>query len=156
MNMSQGSTFMPQPRVIAIYIGPWIGAPMVSMPSVQALAGKGLEGDRKCRQPDTAKPPDPAREVALIESEALEALAREDGIALDPSQTRRNLVTRNVPLNHLVGREFRVGEVRLRGIRLCEPCEHLESLTRPGVRQGLVPSGRPAVADSLRGRDPRG
>jgi MOSC domain-containing protein YiiM len=127
--------------VIAIYIGPRTGAPMLSTPSVQALAGQGLEGDRKCRKADGTKPPDPAREVTLIESEALEALEREDGIGLDPSQTRRNLVTRDVPLNHLVGREFRVGSVPLRGLRLCEPCGHLESLTRPGVKAALTHRG---------------
>jgi MOSC domain-containing protein YiiM len=52
-------------------------------------------------------------------------------------KSRRNLLTRGVPLNHLIGREFTVGEVVLRGIRLCEPCDHLEGLTVKGIKDGL-------------------
>jgi len=77
----------------------------------------------------------------LIESEALAALARECGITLQPIQARRNLVTHGVPLNHLVDQEFSVGEVRLRGIRLCEPCAHLEAMTQKGIREGLLHRG---------------
>jgi MOSC domain-containing protein YiiM len=98
----------------------------------------GLVGDRYFRSKDGGKPD---QEITLIESEALEALARECGITLQPVQARRNLVTRGVPLNHLIGREFSVGEVRLRGIRLCEPCTHLESMTHKGVREGLLHRG---------------
>jgi MOSC domain-containing protein YiiM len=83
----------------------------------------------------------PDREVTLIEAEAIEALPRDEGVAFEASESRRNLVTRGVALNHLVGREFRVGSVPLRGIRLCEPCVHLESLTRPGVKAGLTHRG---------------
>jgi MOSC domain-containing protein YiiM len=61
---------------------------------------------------------------------------------LEPTQTRRNIVTRGVPLNHLVGRQFRVGrDVVLQGVRLCEPCDYLESLTLSGVRGGLIHRG---------------
>ena len=72
---------------------------------------------------------------------ALEALAHECAIKLDPGQARRNLVTRGVPLNHLVGKEFQVGGVVLRGLRLCEPCGHLEGLTIKGVKDGLCHRG---------------
>ena len=65
----------------------------------------------------------------------------ESELLLQPGQARRNLVTRGVPLNHLVGREFQVGEVVFRGIRLCEPCGHLESLTIKGVKDGLCHRG---------------
>src|SRR5262249_33594862 len=98
----------------------------------------GLVGDRYFRPKDGGKPD---QEITLIESEALEALARECGIPLQPVQVRRNLVTRGVPLNHLIDREFTVGEVRLRGIRLCEPCAHLEAMTHQGVREGLLHRG---------------
>ncbi|MCA1685973.1 MAG: MOSC domain-containing protein, partial [Planctomycetia bacterium] len=81
------------------------------------------------------------REVTLIEAEAIEALKREDGVELDPAESRRNIVTRGVALNHLVDREFRVGGIALRGIRLCEPCRHLESMTRAGVMKGLIHRG---------------
>jgi MOSC domain-containing protein YiiM len=97
-------------------------------------AGGGLVGDRYFGgKPD--------QEITLIETEALEALARECGITLLPVQARRNLVTRGVPLNHLIDREFTIGEVRLRGIRLCEPCGHLEEMTQKGIREGLLHRG---------------
>ena len=82
------------------------------------------------------------REVTLIEDEALEALFDEAGLELAPGASRRNIVTRGVPLNHLVNREFCVGAVRLRGMRLCEPCLHLEHLTQmTGARRALVHRG---------------
>jgi len=79
--------------------------------------------------------------VTLIEAEAIEALARETGIVLEPGASRRNIVTRSVPLNDLVGVRFRVGEVLLEGTRFCEPCGHLERLTRKGVMAGLLHRG---------------
>jgi len=81
------------------------------------------------------------REVTLIEIEAIEALESERNIAITPGATRRNVVTRGVPLNHLVGREFQLGAVRLRGTRLCEPCTYLESLTQQDVLSGLIHRG---------------
>jgi MOSC domain-containing protein YiiM len=109
---------------------------------VEAVAGRGLVGDRYFRAGDGAPADhDPAREVTLIESEALDGLTREYEVALAPNHARRNLLTRNVPLNHLVGRTFRIGGVLLRGIRLCEPCAHLESLTVQGVKKGLCHRG---------------
>jgi MOSC domain-containing protein YiiM len=104
---------------------------------VEAVAGQGLVGDRYYLKEGTFSKPGADREVTLIESEALEALARECQITLPPEQARRNLVTRDVPLNHLVGREFLVGDVLLKGIRLCEPCGHLEKLTVTGIEDGL-------------------
>ena len=82
-----------------------------------------------------------SREITLIEIEAVEALARENNIQIEPGVARRNLVTRGVPLNHLVGREFQVGGVRLRGTRLCEPCQYLEGLTIKGLMAGLIHRG---------------
>ena len=79
--------------------------------------------------------------MTLIEAEALEGLAREYEITLQPNHARRNLLTRGVPLNHLVGKTFRIGDVTLRGIRLCEPCGHLEKLTCKGVEKGLIHRG---------------
>jgi MOSC domain-containing protein YiiM len=106
------------------------------------VAGQGLTGDRYGTQQGTfSKGRKPDTEVTLIELEALEALARETKIELEPGQARRNLVTRGVPLNHLVGRDFSVGEVVLRGHRLCEPCGHLEGLTVKGVKDGLCHRG---------------
>jgi len=115
---------------------------MVSVKEVRAIPGKGLQGDRYFNHTGTySKKSGADREVTLIELEAIEALAREYKIALQPGAARRNIVTRGVPLNHLVGREFRVGDVTLRGLRLCEPCAHLERLSHSGVREALIHRG---------------
>jgi MOSC domain-containing protein YiiM len=115
---------------------------MRSVDWVRAIPGKGLEGDRYFEASGTySDSPGPEREVTLIESEAIEAMARDNGITIPDGASRRNVVTRGAPLNHLVGMEFDVGPVRLLGIRLCEPCSHLESLTRKGLIAGLVHRG---------------
>src|SRR5438105_15818382 len=109
-------------QLVAIYLGAKKRADLDRVDAVQAIPGSGLAGDRYCRQQGTfSKTGSPDREMTLIEIEALEGLAQEAQITLEPGQARRNLVTRGVPLNHLVGKEFRVGDVVLRGIRLCEP-----------------------------------
>ncbi len=128
--------------VVSVQIAAAAAAPMKSVELALAVPGKGLEGDRYFSQVGTfSNKPGPAREVTLIEVEALAALKRDYGLELEPGNARRNIVTRGAPLNHLVGREFQVGEVRLLGIRLCEPCDHLEKLTQPGVIGGLTHRG---------------
>jgi MOSC domain-containing protein YiiM len=127
--------------VVSIHIAPEGSMPMQQRADVKAVPGKGLEGDRYFVGFGTfSKSPGAGREVTLIEVEAIAAL-REKNILLNAGDARRNLVTRGVPLNHLVGRTFQVGEVRLCGIRLCEPCSHLEGLTREGVLRELVHRG---------------
>jgi MOSC domain-containing protein YiiM len=128
--------------VVSIHIAAAGGAPMKSVGEARALAGKGLEGDRYCNQAGTySNQGGSARQVTLIEVEAIEALKRAYNIELNPGASRRNIVTRGVALNHLVGREFRIGAVALRGIELCEPCAHLQKLTQQGVMRGLVHRG---------------
>jgi MOSC domain-containing protein YiiM len=114
---------------------------MLTVKQVRAVAAKGLEGDRYFLRLGTFWKPQPDYEVTLIEIEALEALERDYGVALLTAEARRNIVTRGVALNHLVGREFQVGEAILRGLRLCEPCAHLERLTRREVIRGLTHRG---------------
>ncbi|MDG3005090.1 MOSC domain-containing protein [Paludisphaera mucosa] len=127
--------------VTALFVGPTPSKPMQSVGEVVAVAEHGLEGDRKFRREGRpARKDGPDREVTLIEAEAVEAVNR-DGIELDAIESRRNILTRGVALNPLVGREFRVGPVLLRGIRLCDPCDHLEKLTRPGVCKALADRG---------------
>jgi MOSC domain-containing protein YiiM len=121
-------------KLLAIYLHGPRGEDLHPVDSVQATVERGLEGDRYCRKADSGKPD---QEVTLIESEAIDAIARECDIRVPPFKARRNLLTQGVPLNHLVGREFAVGEVVLRGLRLCEPCDHLESLTVKGIKDGL-------------------
>lgn len=141
---------MFQGVLVAIYIASDQGLPVQQVPEARAVPGKGLEGDRYFSgQGFFSDYPGTGREITLIEIEAIEALEIK-GIALEPGAARRNLVTRDVPLNHLVGRKFRVGEVYLQGMRLCEPCEHLEELTRKGVLKELIHRGG-LRADILRG-----
>jgi MOSC domain-containing protein YiiM len=128
-----------QGTLVAIYVSPRAAAPMTSVPRVQAVAGRGLEGDRYFAEAGTfSKPREPDAQVTLIEEEAVEAVACETKTPLSPAQTRRNLVTRGAPLNHLVGTEFTIGPVRRKGHGLCEPCSHLEALTRPGIKKDLL------------------
>ena len=110
---------------------------------VRAVAGKGLEGDRYCTGEGSfsTSSPGPKRQVTLIEAEALEALERDYGISVTAAASRRNITTRGIALNHLVGREFTVGEATLRGLKLCEPCNHLQRLTPPGTKRALVHRG---------------
>ena len=128
--------------VISLYIAPSGGAEMRAVHEVAVLAGRGLDGDRYCNLTGTySNHPGDGRHVTLIESEAFEALRRDYGITLAPSAARRNIVTRNVALNHWVGQEFHVGAVTLRGTRLCEPCLHLEKLSGVNVMRGLIHRG---------------
>ncbi len=130
------------PSVQALFIGPTPKQPLHAVEQVIAVAGHGLEGDRKYRRADRSlKEEGPDREITLIEAEAIEAVNRDYDVQLSAIETRRNVITQGIALNHLVGKPFRVGAVVLRGIRLCEPCGHLESLTRPGVRAALVHRG---------------
>ena len=128
---------MAQGRVTSIHIAPVAAEAMLTVKQVRAVAAKGLEGDRYFLRLGTFWKPQPDYEVTLIEIEALEALERDYGVALLTAEARRNIVTRGVALNHLVGREFQVGEAILRGLRLCEPCAHLEKLTHRDVIRGL-------------------
>jgi MOSC domain-containing protein YiiM len=129
-------------RIDAIYIGPEPEKPMVSVHEVKAVPGRGLEGDRYFTKEGTfSKKDGPSREVTLIEVEAVEAASKAYEVVVDAGETRRNLVTSGVPLNHLVDKEFSVGSVRLRGVKLCEPCGHLERVTAKGVKKPLIHRG---------------
>jgi MOSC domain-containing protein YiiM len=128
--------------LVSIFVADSAGKPTVSISEVRAVVGKGLEGDRYFNKVGTYSTDfKPGREVTLVETEAVDAMKRDYGIELNPGNTRRNLVTKGIPLNHFVGREFSVGEVKLRGVRLCEPCSYLESVTKPGVKGALIHRG---------------
>ena len=115
--------------------------PMTVVPSAEAIEGRGLRGDRYERGVGTFSDPNGrGYDLTLVEAEALEALAA-SGVGLAPVEARRNLVVRGVALDGLIGRRFRVGEVECLGQRRCEPCAHLERMTRPGVLRGLVHRG---------------
>lgn len=147
-------------QVVAIHIGD-AGAPLLSVAEAEARPGVGLVGDRYGVGAGTfSKKQGPDRELTLIEMEALEALERDYGVKLTAQASRRNLATMGVALNHLVGRVFQVGEITARGLRLCEPCGHLEKLTgeprlieglrhRGGLRAQILSAGVIRVGDSI-------
>jgi MOSC domain-containing protein YiiM len=156
---------MADGQLIGVYVAVEARAPLRAVPEVRAEPGRGLEGDRYWARQGTLWKPEPDREVTLIELESFEALAREAGVALEPADARRNLVTRGVRLNELVGRRFRVGEVTLKGVRLCGPCGHLEQLAgtklraflagRAGLRAGIVIGGVMRVGDAIQAEPER-
>jgi MOSC domain-containing protein YiiM len=114
--------------VDAIHLGA-AGVPELwAVESVQAVAGKGLEGDRHFH-PDGAPP---GQALTLVAAEVVEE------VGLEPGETRRQVTVRDVDVNALVGKRFRVGEVECFGVELCEPCRHLEAMTRPGIIKDLA------------------
>jgi MOSC domain-containing protein YiiM len=128
--------------VVSIHIAPARGATTTTVDEARAVPAMGLQDDRHFgRASNDPDSPRPDREITLIEIETIEALERDCGVHLSPGDARRNIVTRGLALNHLVGHEFTVGEVTLKGIRLCEPCAHLASLTHEKVLPGLVHRG---------------
>jgi len=144
----------------SIHIAAQAKAATTAVKVAEAVPGAGLVGDRYFLKQGTFFKPEPDFELTLIEAEAIEAAEREDQVKLAMGEARRNVVTRDVPLNHLVGREFMVGEVRVRGIRLCEPCSHLQALVglpvikalrhRGGLRAQILTRGMIRVGDPIR------
>jgi MOSC domain-containing protein YiiM len=142
-----------QGSVVSIHIASQAEQPTHAVAGVDVVAGQGIEGDRYFRTDGDgtfhAADKD-GQDLTLIEAEAIEGLAADTGIELEPGDARRNIVTRGVSLNDLVGRRFKVGEVEAVGSRLCDPCSHLQKLTRPGVLKGLANRGG-LRADVVRG-----
>ncbi len=144
-------------HVETIHIAPVEGAPVEAVERIPARAGIGLAGDRNERRPDADPLEDRAgKDLTLVEAEAIEAVLG-DGIRLAPGEIRRNLMTRGIRLNDLVGRRFRVGEVECYGVSLCEPCAYLAKLVgqplikplthRAGLRADILSDGEIAVGD---------
>jgi MOSC domain-containing protein YiiM len=125
-------------RLVGIYVAARASELPDALGRVRAIAARGLEGDRYAAGIGTFSDRPGRRDVTLIESEALQAYERESGKKLSAAEARRNLLTAGVRLNELVGREFQVGPVQLRGLRLSEPCTHLARLTQPETLLGLV------------------
>lgn len=114
--------------VVAIHLGAPKNPELWQVDSVQAVAGKGLEGDRYF----FADGATPGQALTLVEEENVE------DVGLPPGATRRQITTRGVRLNDLIGKRFRVGAVECYGVELCEPCSHLQTLTRPGIMRELA------------------
>ena len=149
-------------QVVAIHVASAAGAAMQSLAAAEALAGEGLAGDRYRAGIGfySATPTDPgARELTLIAEESLDAVLRETGVAVAPEEHRRNITTRAIALDPLLGKRFRIGEVICEGVRLCPPCKHLEEITgkkimkplvyRGGVRARIVEGGWIRVGDPI-------
>ena len=128
-------------RIESIHITAKEGETIAIVESVTAVAGTGIDGDRYAARAQRSEM-EPKKQITFIEAEALEALERDYGIALTAAESRRNVCTRGIALNHLVGREFTAGGARLRGAELCEPCGLMEKLSgKPGARKALVHRG---------------
>src|SRR6185295_20226721 len=115
------------PSISQILIAESPASPMTNQSEVRAVPGKGIEGDRYFGGIGTFSPhpQKPDYEITLVEKEKIDDFAIETGLPFTAFHARRNLVTEGVDLNALAGKEFLIGEVRIRGIRLCEPCSHL-------------------------------
>jgi len=147
-------------RVEAIHIAGLAGGPMRSIDRVRAVAGVGLEGDRYATASGTWSPdPRSDRQITLVAAEEIESLAARDGIELRPGETRRNVTTRGIRLNDLVGRRFRVGSVECEATRLCEPCQYLtDTIGKPilkplahraGLRAVILTGGEIGIGDEV-------
>jgi MOSC domain-containing protein YiiM len=146
-------------RVVDIHIADSAGAPMRILDRVRAIAGVGLAGDRYAtRTGHWSENEKVDRQITLIAAEELERLARL-GIELEPGQTRRNVTTRGIDLNALVGRRFRIGGIECEATRLCEPCQYLTDVVgrpileplvhRAGIRARILTDGEIAVGNEV-------
>jgi MOSC domain-containing protein YiiM len=148
--------------VLALFTAPNAQAPMQSVAEAQLEAGKGIVGDRYYLEIGTFSEKlrgTPDSEVTLVESEEIERFNQTQGLTLGFGDIRRNIITRDIRLNDLVGQHFQVGDVVLEGLRLCEPCAHLASIVtstvlpglvhRAGLRARIVSGGRVRTGDGI-------
>ncbi len=148
-------------RVVEILVAASPTDPPMNVERVRAIPGSGLEGDRYANGKGTFshQPQRPDGELTLIQIEHIDDFVATTGIALTTRDARRNIVTQGIDLNALVGREFRIGDVSIRGIRLCEPCSYLAKQTsaevlgglahKGGIRAEILSAGEIRVGDSL-------
>ena len=152
-------------RVECIHVAISEGEPMRATARIRLLAGIGLEGDRYATgRGRFSGAPGTGRALTLIEAEVLESLRESLGIALRPGEARRNVTTRGIALNALVGRRFRIGSVLCEGKRLCEPCRYLDGVVskplldplshRGGLRADVLEDGEIRIGDELRPVEP--
>ncbi len=153
-------------ELLNIHVAPRATASMRPLGEARLVAGVGIEGDRYATRIGTfSVRHNVDRQATLIEVEALEALARDHDIELTPHEHRRNLTTRGVPLNHLVGHYFRIGECILYGGRLNVPCQHLDNVVgkkvfrllihRSGLNCRIIIGGIVRIGDRIKWCDPR-
>ena len=142
-------------KIVKLLISKDPKSAMLSLNQIVLEAGKGIFGDRYYNQEGTFSNKgeiQPDRDVTLIEIEKIDALNKEHNLDITAEDFRRNIVVTNCDLNSLVGKEFQIGEVVLKGIRLCEPCKYLsdkinekkaltEMVHKAGLRAQIIKSG---------------
>ncbi|WP_160122024.1 MOSC domain-containing protein [Rhodovarius lipocyclicus] len=150
-----------QGELLHIFIAEAASMEMEELAEGRMIPGVGIEGDRYATAQGTySHMPHEDRQCTLMEIETMEALERDHGLPLTPQESRRNLTTRGVPLNHLVGRHFRVGEVLLFGGRLNKPCKYFDDLlgrplfnpllNRSGLNCRIIEGGVIRPGDTIR------
>ena len=134
---------MVEGKLVGICLASEGSLDMKVVDQAEAQTGQGLVEDRYAHGRGTFQRGDIEvdQQITLIEQEAIRGACSEYDLQFIHADTRRNLLTEGIPLNHFVGRTFRIGTVTLRGIRLCEPCQHLEKLTCPGIARALIHRG---------------
>lgn len=162
--MATMRTSVPSPpdrgRVLHIHLSPTAGAPMESLQRAEALAGTGLAGDRYANLTGHWSPIKRSGDrLTLIEQEEIDRLGAEWGLPLAPGETRRNITTRGIRLDSLIGKRFQIGQVVCRAVRRCEPCTWLEELLgreiiyplvhRAGIRVEILVGGPIALGDPI-------
>lgn len=152
---------MNSAKIVGIYVGEQAKILPCAVESIEAVANQGLVGDRYYYQQGTFSNAEPrsGRHLTLIEQEALEHFQAQTAVELSPAEARRNLIASGVQLNDLVGKQFYVGEVLVARIRLCDPCSHLQQLTRKrvliglencgGLRADILSSGQIRIGDPI-------
>lgn len=130
-----------QGEVCSVHLAEDGGAHMLSPDAIEAIAGKGVRGDRYCLGTESghfSQSKGARRQITLFENEVLETILRDHHLTLAPEECRMNVVTRGVPLTHLVGQRFQVGGAVLRGLQLNEPCARLNELARKRLIKALI------------------
>ena len=130
---------MWQGEIVSVHVGPAAGAAMTSPDEIQLITGRGVRGDRYCEGVGHFSHIDaPRRQLTLFESEVLETIRRDHNVDLEGHECRMNIVTKGVPLSQLVGVEFMVGQARVRGLQINEPCARLNEVTGKRVIKALI------------------
>lgn len=147
-------------HVLEILVAETIASPIRKQTSVKLEAGKGIVGDRYFNRPSPDNSGEADFELTLIEQEQIEHFNNVTGFNYNAAHFRRNIVTENSDLNSLVGKEFTIGDIKCKGISLCEPCRYLSEkigheflqhmVHRGGLRAQILSSGEVSIGDTIK------
>lgn len=155
-------------EVVAIFVGPASGEEMQAREAVRAYANEGLEGDRfRASNLPGGRQENDKRQVTLVAQESLDDIAAETGLLIPAQKSRRNIVTKGVRLNELVGRQFKIGDVLFEGAEICQPCAKMGDVLgedkakvvkalvhRSGLRARILTTGEIRVGDPIQVLEP--